>query len=710
VANGSGGGSGTVNSGTTNQIAYYAANGTAVSGQNVVAVGQGGTGASSTSQNYIFAGPTSGSGAPSFRVLVSGDIPSNAANTTGTAAGFTGSLAGDVTGTQSATTVGKVNGGSIPASANSLSTNASSQMVASTTHNLSVPANCIAASGSGTAYTCTTSPTFTPAAGDHLQFRADVANTGSATLAVNGVAAATIKKWGGSGGLIANDLLAGHWISATFDGTYWQLEGQLGNANATEINGTTISGLSGSGSTLALTTSPVFTTPTLGAASATSVTTTAASTFAGSANTFKNSAAAENDVIVQAGTGAAQNAAVELSTYAGTAEWKLKMDTSNYYRLNDVVNSLDREVFYQNGQTMINSGAGTNAVVINNTSGSGTGGLIVYEGGSNNTIAALNVSGTGSATFAGAVTAPSFVGAVTGNASTATSAASLSASSALPSGTTATTPAAGDNSTKLATTASLQYETATPHWLQFLGTGADGASTPITGNLSGDYYYTSFTLNSGVTLTVNSSYGLVIHATGACTINGTISTGSSANNYPSGGGSGGGGGYGTANGAAAPSVYFFPSTSSSLAVGGGAGGTSGVGGAGNTPTNTVSRSILGAGTTDGIFWGGSTGGAGGSSGGAGGNGAGSVVLICGSITGTTGIINAVGNNGTAATTGNEGGGGGGGGGVIILSSQQTETFSGITLSVAGGSGGAGFGTGGAGGAGGSGMIAKYSGW
>jgi hypothetical protein len=175
--------------------------------------------------------------------LLSGDIPSNAANTTGTAAGFTGSLGGDVTGTQSATSVVKVNGGSIPASANALSSNSSSQIVASTSHNLSVPANCSAASGSGTAYTCSTSPTFTPATGDHIQFKADVANTGSATLAVNGAAAATFKKWGAAGNLIANDLLAGHWISATFDGTYWQLEGQLGNANATELNGTALSGL-----------------------------------------------------------------------------------------------------------------------------------------------------------------------------------------------------------------------------------------------------------------------------------------------------------------------------------------------------------------------------------------------------------------------------------------------------------------------------------
>jgi hypothetical protein len=174
-------------------------------------------------------------------------------------------LTGDVTNTAGSltTTVGKVNGASVPTSANALSSNSSSQLVASTSHNLSVPANCVAASGSGTAYTCTTSPTFTPATGDHIQFKADVANTGAATLSVNGATAASIKKWGGGTNLIANDLLAGNWISATYDGTYWQLEGQLGNANATQINGTSISGLSGSGSTLALTTSPAIASPTL---------------------------------------------------------------------------------------------------------------------------------------------------------------------------------------------------------------------------------------------------------------------------------------------------------------------------------------------------------------------------------------------------------------------------------------------------------------
>jgi uncharacterized protein (TIGR02217 family) len=65
--------------------------------------------------------------------LVSGDIPANAANTSGSAASFTGSLVGDVTGTQGATVVGKINGATMPASAPLLGTNSSSQLISVTT-------------------------------------------------------------------------------------------------------------------------------------------------------------------------------------------------------------------------------------------------------------------------------------------------------------------------------------------------------------------------------------------------------------------------------------------------------------------------------------------------------------------------------------------------------------------------------------------------
>lgn len=40
-----------------------------------LSIAQGGTGAASTSQNFFFAGPTSGSGAPAFRAIAAGDLP-----------------------------------------------------------------------------------------------------------------------------------------------------------------------------------------------------------------------------------------------------------------------------------------------------------------------------------------------------------------------------------------------------------------------------------------------------------------------------------------------------------------------------------------------------------------------------------------------------------------------------------------------------------
>ena len=59
----------------------------------LLSVAYGGTGAATTTANYVFAGPTTGTGAPLFRTLVAGDLPPmGGAN--GTAAGSAGAIPG----------------------------------------------------------------------------------------------------------------------------------------------------------------------------------------------------------------------------------------------------------------------------------------------------------------------------------------------------------------------------------------------------------------------------------------------------------------------------------------------------------------------------------------------------------------------------------------------------------------------------------------
>jgi len=233
----------------------------------------------------------------------------------------------------------------------------------------------------------------------------------------------------------------------------------------------------------------------------------------------------------------------------------------------------------------------------------------------------------------------------------------------------------------------------TPPWLQYLGTGADGAYAGTSNaNLSGDKYYTTFNVNSGVTITVNSYYGLVVHATGACTINGTI-TGAAQNSsaYLYGGSTGGGSGGGTAAGTAGQSTPLYPGAATASMNGGSAGASSGGnGGSGNTVSSasnsTPLRNVLAnGGSTDGQFIGGTPGKAGGSSGGAAGNGGAGLTLICGSISGT-GTIDMSGGYGTPAAANSTGSGSGGAGGIAILSSQATVS-SWPTIYAAGGPGG-----------------------
>jgi hypothetical protein len=132
-------------------------------------------------------------------------------------------------------------------------------------------------------------------------------------------------------------------------------------------------------------------------------------TLTNNSTTFANSAANQDYIILQPGTGSTdQLGAFEFANYAGTSEWELRKDALEVFRMRDTVNGADRMLMYQGGQTMINS-AGSSAVVVNDSTGSGTGGFIVYGGGSSPT-AALTVSSSGNTTAAGFVSGKFYTG------------------------------------------------------------------------------------------------------------------------------------------------------------------------------------------------------------------------------------------------------------------------------------------------------------
>lgn len=90
-----------------------------------------------------------------------------------------------------------------------------------------------AASSAGSdTYAITLSPALTAyVTGMVIQFKTDVANTGAATLNVNGLGAISIKK-NSSAALATNDILAGQIVTVVYDGTNFQMQSQLGNPPA----------------------------------------------------------------------------------------------------------------------------------------------------------------------------------------------------------------------------------------------------------------------------------------------------------------------------------------------------------------------------------------------------------------------------------------------------------------------------------------------
>lgn len=241
------------------------------------------------------------------------------------------------------------------------------------------------------------------------------------------------------------------------------------------------------------------------------------------------------------------------------------------------------------------------------------------------------------------------------------------------------------------------------------GTGLDGAylATTNTTLAGGTYNYTTFTINSGVTVNVTGTQPLIIYCTGAVTINGNLSArgGDGANGITfstfgtggvgvAGGGNGGDGSYSSSVGPLPGVAGSGPGAVNNQGgawSGGGGAGYAAVGGSSGNSSGGFGGPIYGTADIAGMQAGsGGGGGSGGYSCGSGGGGAGGGII---SITSGVSItiaptvgINVGGGNGGSDGTGNCGGGAGGSGGSIILRSP-TITFNGL-LGALGGTGGA----------------------
>jgi hypothetical protein len=231
----------------------------------------------------------------------------------------------------------------------------------------------------------------------------------------------------------------------------------------------------------------------------------------------------------------------------------------------------------------------------------------------------------------------------------------------------------------------------TPSWLQYLGTGADGACTFPGGStpLSGERYCTTFNVSRGAVVTVNS--GLVVHATGSCTVDGAILANGAVNQWAGsgiGGASSGGSGGGTNAGATGKSSFVNMAQTGVALASPGQGGVLG-GGNGESAAGMLAnfqRAISASGMgLDGLGMNGAPGVRGANSGGLGGEPGAGIVLICKSISGA-GVIDVSGGPGNPPAANATGAGSGGGGGVAILSSQAAVSAW-PTINTVGGAGG-----------------------
>lgn len=200
----------------------------------IVPIANGGTGAATTSQNFVFAGPTSGAGAPSFRALVAADLPSGTG--TVTSVSFTGGLVSVATPTTTpAFTVAGTSGG-IPYFS-STTTWATSAVLAST--------GVVLGGGAATAPLTSTQLTFVAPT-----LTVGLAGTSSGILALTGVTSGSATFTAPAvAGTTTNPVVSSNYITApVFNATTgFTIGGAAASGNVLVGNGTDFVSTSASG-------------------------------------------------------------------------------------------------------------------------------------------------------------------------------------------------------------------------------------------------------------------------------------------------------------------------------------------------------------------------------------------------------------------------------------------------------------------------------
>ncbi len=337
--------------------------------------------------------------------------------------------------------------------------------------------------GSNDTYVATLAPPISAyVTGAHYRFKANTANTGAATLNLNGIGAKTIVKVVGgiTTALADNDIRSGQWVDVVYDGTNLQMQSLLGNAAA------------GSGDTVLA----------------------ANQTFTGT-NTFNLA-----PVIAQTNLSGGTTLAVNVEYY-DTLSADRTMSAlpagvdGNRISISFEVTGATRSLNFHTNSTVYREGtSGALAAALNLPVGRRTVNLkktgsvwTLLDGAVDAETANLIYAGPAS----GGAAAPTFRAMVTADVPATLDAKNLTTS-------TATTPSTGDDDTSLATTAYVQDEVDTTQ----TGVHATPSTTnPLAPTWTGPTHVVWYGATGEIDLPAASGYagrGLIVYNTGAFTV------------------------------------------------------------------------------------------------------------------------------------------------------------------------------------------------